>query len=316
MALSATDMSPQALAALLSFYADSGVEELCEEQAIDRFVQSAEIARARARGPRQAPPASAPATGGAEMQRPAPPRVERPGQASAAPATPIPQASQLTIPGEAAFEDSRVRAAGAATIADLRAALDGFTGCNLRHSAKTLVFADGNPEAEVMFIGEAPGREEDIQGAPFVGRAGQLLDRMLAAIGLDRDSAYITNMIPWRPPGNRTPAPHEIELCRPFIERHVTLAAPKIVVMLGNVASKSLLGTEKGILSLRGTWMEYKVGETAIPALPTLHPAYLLRNPAQKRLAWADLLSLRERLDALSAGPGGTSTDAPAPSGD
>ena len=153
-----------------------------------------------------------------------------------------------------------------------------------------------------MFIGEAPGREEDLQGLPFVGRAGQLLDRMLAAIGLDRQSAYITNMIPWRPPGNRTPAPHEIELCRPFIERHVALAGPKIVVMLGNVASKSLLGTDKGILSLRGTWMEYKFGGAAVPALPTLHPAYLLRNPAQKRLVWADLLSLQERIEQLASG--------------
>ncbi|KGF66964.1 DNA polymerase, partial [Hoeflea sp. BAL378] len=221
--------------------------------------------------------------------------------ASAAPMTPAPQASQLTIPGEAAFEDARALAAGASSIAELRAALDGFTGCNLRHSAKTLVFADGNPEAQVMFIGEAPGREEDIQGAPFVGRAGQLLDRMLAAIGLDRDTAYITNMIPWRPPGNRTPAPHEIELCRPFIERHVELAAPRIVVMLGNVASKALLGTDKGILSLRGTWMEYTAGGSPIPALPTLHPAYLLRNPAQKRLAWADLLSLQDRIERLGS---------------
>ena len=302
MAIPASDMSPQALAALLSFYADSGVEEVCEDAAIDRFEQSAAMAQSRAQAKPQRETAGAPASSGSQAQRPAP-QASRPGATVAAqPLTPAPQASQLTIPGEAAFEDARALAASATTIAELRAALDGFTGCNLRHSAKTLVFADGNPESDIMFIGEAPGREEDIQGAPFVGRAGQLLDRMLAAIGLTRETAYITNMIPWRPPGNRTPAPHEIELCRPFIERHVALAAPKIVVMLGNVASKSLLGTDKGILSLRGTWMEYQAGNARIPALPTLHPAYLLRNPAQKRLAWTDLLSLQQRIEMLNSG--------------
>jgi len=303
MAVSASDMNPQALAALLSFYADSGVDDLCEDAAIDRFEQSAALAQSRAKATPQRGVTAAPTEGDPRPQSPSKPALSRPGATVAAqPLTPAPQASQLTIPGEAAFEDARALAASATTIAELRAALDGFTGCNLRHSAKTLVFADGNPEADIMFIGEAPGREEDIQGAPFVGRAGQLLDRMLGAIGLSRETAYITNMIPWRPPGNRTPAPHEIELCRPFIERHVALAAPKIVVMLGNVASKSLLGTDKGILSLRGTWMEYQAGEARVPALPTLHPAYLLRNPAQKRLVWADLLSLQERIERFNSG--------------
>ncbi|MCY0094474.1 uracil-DNA glycosylase [Hoeflea ulvae] len=221
---------------------------------------------------------------------------------AAQPLAPAPQASQLTVPGEAAFESARSLAAAAGSIAELRAALDGFTGCNLRHSAKSLVFADGNPDADIMFIGEAPDREEDIQGAPFVGRPGQLLDRMLAAIGLNRDTVYVTTMIPWRPPGNRTPAAHEIELCRPFIERHVALAAPKIVVMLGNVASRSLLGTKEGILSVRGTWMDYKANDSTIPALPTLHPGYLLKYPAQKQLAWMDLLSLQARIEQLKAG--------------
>ena len=299
MATTASEINTGELAALLHFYAESGVAELCEDAAIDRFQQSAEILKARARPQPQRD--SAPAS-----QKPAPnqpaPAASLGRKPAAQPIAPAPQASQLTIPGEAAFEDARALAASATTIAELRTALDGFTGCNLRHSAKNLAFADGNPEADIMFIGEAPGREEDIQGTPFVGRAGQLLDRMLGAIGLSRDTAYITNMIPWRPPGNRTPAPHEIELCRPFIERHVALAAPKIVVMLGNVASKSLLGTDKGILSLRGTWMEYQSGEARVPALPTLHPAYLLRNPAQKRLVWADLLSLQERIEQLNSG--------------
>jgi uracil-DNA glycosylase family 4 len=300
---SATDLDPHALAALLHFYAESGVSELCEDVVIDRFEQSQQILQARNRPqPQAAPgpgvssahkpgPGSQPAAGAGIDRRTPPPAV-----------APARQASQLTIPGEAAFEDARALAAGAGTIAELRAALDGFTGCNLRHSAKTLVFADGNPEADVMFIGEAPGREEDLQAMPFVGRAGQLLDRMLAAIGLDRDTAYITNMIPWRPPGNRTPAAHEIELCRPFIERHIALAQPKVLVMLGNIASKSLLDTDKGILSVRGNWMDCKTGDRLTPALPTLHPAYLLRNPSQKRLAWADFLSLQARLEELGKG--------------
>ncbi|WP_412048570.1 uracil-DNA glycosylase [Hoeflea sp. Naph1] len=295
-------MNSAELAALLHFYADSGVGELCEDAPIDRFVQTAEALQARKR-PQPQTNAPAAVVHGQQPAAPTPqpaPSISR--KPAPQPLTPDPQASQLTVPGVAAFEQARALAASANSISELRAALDGFTGCNLRHSAKSLVFADGNPEAPVMFIGEAPGRDEDLQGAPFVGRAGQMLDRMLAAIGLDRDSAYITNMIPWRPPGNRTPAPHEIELCRPFIERHVALAAPKIVVMLGNVASKSLLNTDKGILSIRGNWMDYQVGDAPIPALPTLHPAYLLRNPAQKRFVWADLLSLQERLEALAAG--------------
>lgn len=309
MAHTASDITPQALAALLGFYAESGVDGLCEEVAIDRFAQSAEMAQSRKQNASR--DAQAPVTTGASSGKTAPDgsnarpspaaAAQRAPAASAAPASATPaQASQLTVPGEAVFKDARALAESANTIDELRATLEGFTGCNLRHSAKSLVFADGNPDADVMFIGEAPGREEDLQGTPFVGRAGQLLDRMLAAIGLDRGTAYITNMIPWRPPGNRTPAPHEIELCRPFIERHVTLAAPKIVVMLGNVATKSLLNTDKGILSLRGNWMEYMSGTTPVPAMPTLHPAYLLRNPAQKRLVWADLLALQQRLEEMN----------------
>lgn len=294
-------MDTAELAALLHFYADSGVAELCEDAAIDRFAQSTEILQARTK-PQPQSNMAAPVVAGQKPALNLPAQSASIGRKPAAqPIAPAPQASQLTIPGASAFEDARGLAASANSITELRAALAGFTGCNLRHSAKTLVFADGNPDADVMFIGEAPGREEDLQGTPFVGRAGQLLDRMLAAIGLSRDTAYITNIIPWRPPGNRTPAAHEIELCRPFVERHIALAKPKVLVMLGNIASKSLLDTDKGILSLRGTWMECKAGDTATPAMPTLHPAYLLRNPAQKRLAWADFLALQDRLEQLKA---------------
>src|SRR5690606_41650696 len=164
-----------------------------------------------------------------------------------------------------------------------------------------MVFADGNPQANVMFVGEAPGRDEDLEGKPFVGRSGQLLDRMLSAIGLDRSSAYISNVIPWRPPGNRAPTPQETEICRPFIERHIELVKPKVLVHLGGASAKTLLNTTEGILRLRGNWRIYSgAAGLEIPAMPTLHPAYLLRTPAHKRLAWRDFLEVKMKLRALS----------------
>ena len=176
-----------------------------------------------------------------------------------------------------------------------------FDGCNLKATAKGLVFADGNPEAELMLVGEAPGRDEDIEGLPFVGRSGQLLDRILAAIGRDRNSAYIANVIPWRPPGNRTPTPHETEICRPFIERQIELANPKVLVTLGGPSAGVLLGSATGIMKLRGNWREHTTpGGVRIPTMPTLHPAYLLRNPAHKKFAWRDFLEVRARLTALA----------------
>lgn len=186
------------------------------------------------------------------------------------------------------------------TLEALRTALAGFEGCELKRGAKSLVFADGNPQARVLLLGEAPGREEDIEGRPFVGKAGQLLDRMLAAIGLSRMSpdpaqaVYITNVLPWRPPQNRDPEPEEIALFRPFVERHIALVDPDVIVLLGNIPCQTLLG-RSGILRLRGGWT------TALgkPVLPMTHPAYLLRNGAAKREAWADLLSLKARLEGL-----------------
>ena len=175
--------------------------------------------------------------------------------------------------------------------------LAGFDGCNLKFTAKNLVFADGNPEAALMLVGEAPGRDEDIEGLPFVGRSGKLLDRMLAAIGLDRSSAYIANVIPWRPPGNRTPTPHETEICRPFIERQIELADPKVLVTLGGPSARCCSTPTEGILRLRGNWRVHRhAAGMDIPAMPTLHPAYLLRNPAHKKLAWRDFLEVKARL--------------------
>jgi DNA polymerase len=178
----------------------------------------------------------------------------------------------------------------------LRAALDRFDGCALRLTAKQLVFADGNPQARVMLVGEAPGAEEDREGLPFVGRAGKLLDRMLAAIELDRRAVYIANIVPWRPPGNRTPTPQEAATCMPFIRRQIELANPDVLVCLGGPATQTLLGVKEGITRVRGRWFDYDTGTRATRALATFHPAYLLRSPGAKRLAWRDFLAIRNAL--------------------
>jgi uracil-DNA glycosylase family 4 len=215
---------------------------------------------------------------------------------------PAPVARPVAVPDPPAAQDpvalARGLAAQAGTLAELSAALAGFDLCELKRGAKNTVFADGNPQARVLFLGEAPGREEDIEGRPFVGKAGQLLDRMLAAIGLSRAApdparaVYITNVLPWRPPQNRDPEPEEIALFRPFVERHIALVDPEVIVLLGNTPCLALLG-QKGILRLRGGWTQ----ALSKPVLPMTHPAYLLRNPAAKREAWADLLSLKARLE-------------------
>ena len=185
-----------------------------------------------------------------------------------------------------------------------------FDGCNLKFTAKSLVFSDGNPEAALMLVGEAPGRDEDIEGQPFVGRSGQLLDRILAAIGIDRSSAYIANVIPWRPPGNRTPTPQETEICRPFIERQIELANPKVLVTLGGPSAKVLLDTTEGMIKLRGNWRIHRTPSgKEIPVMPTLHPAYLLRNPAHKKLAWRDFLAVKDRLRGRVARPAKAALD-------
>jgi uracil-DNA glycosylase len=208
-----------------------------------------------------------------------------------------PPRAQPAMPAEAGTE---ALAAACADLAALRAAMQGFHGCTLRKGARNLVFADGNPRARVMVIGEAPGREEDIAGLPFVGRSGQLLDRMLAAIGLSRHAedpaaaAYITNVLPWRPPQNRDPSGDEVAMLLPFLFRHIELAAPEVLLLLGSPAARAVLATEQGVTRLRGRWHDWR----GIPTLATFHPAALLREGAKKREAWADLLTLRARLDA------------------
>ena len=209
-----------------------------------------------------------------------------------------PQSSPLQGKGGSLASSCEI-AAACHDLASLRQAMENFQGCALKTTAKHTVFADGNPKARIMLVGEAPGRDEDLQGLPFVGRSGQLLDRMLAAINLDRSQVYISNILPWRPPGNRTPTSAEIVMCLPFIERHIELASPDLLLLLGGISVKALFNASEGIMRLRGRWKLYHAGEREIPALATYHPAFLLRQPAQKRQAWQDLIALRARLDSL-----------------
>jgi DNA polymerase len=184
----------------------------------------------------------------------------------------------------------------AANLDDLRELLESFEGCALRNTATQLAFADGNPEGRLMFVGEAPGHEEDISGRPFVGRSGKLLDRMIEAIGLDRTKVYIANVVPWRPPGNRTPTPQETAICLPFIRRQIELANPDILVCLGGPSMQTLLGTKDGITRMRGRWFPFDTGTREIKAMATFHPAFLLRSPLQKRLSWRDFLAIKKAL--------------------
>lgn len=263
--------------AWLAWQVEMGADEALLEQPRDRLTGPAVEPAARAK-PR---PAAVPPSPGPDA-----PPVWRP------------EAARL-VSSEEALASARALAGAAGSLAELRAALERFEGCDLKKTATNLVFADGNPESRVMLLGEAPGADEDRQGRPFVGVSGQLLDRMLAAIGLDRGSVYISNILFWRPPGNRTPTPAEVAACLPFVERHVALVRPTHLLLLGALAAKTLTASNDGILKLRGRWFDLAPGDlpAPVPALATLHPAYLLRQPAQKRLAWRDLLSFRLALD-------------------
>ena len=257
---------------LLDFYAEAGVDALVGEEPVNRFA---------------AVEAPAPAIRTVRDVMPPPHRdANRPAPALA------PQALD-----EAAMA-ARAAAKSAKTLDELRGILEKFDGCALKTTATQLVFADGSPSARLMFVGEAPGRDEDIEGLPFVGRSGKLLDRMLAAIGLDRTSVYIANIVPWRPPGNRTPTPQESQICLPFILRQIELVDPDILVCLGGPSSQTLLGFTDGIMKTRGRWLTFNTGTRDIRAIATLHPAYLLRQPLHKRLAWRDFLAIRKALSS------------------
>jgi len=273
--------------AVLRWYDHAGVDECIGETAVDRFE-----ADSRKRAERQAaPPRPTP---------PPPPSAKRPARADPAQPTPHgPGPRPTAAPGEPPAEsqgNAAALASRAESLDTLRTALDTFDGCPLKITATNTVFGEGAADAALMVIGEAPGAEEDRQGRPFCGVSGRLLDDMLASIGYDRTNAYITNVVPWRPPGNRKPTPAEVSVCIPFIERHVALVAPRVLLLVGGLAASSLLGTNAGITRLRGRWETVQAGQHTIDAMPTFHPAYLLRNPEAKRLAWRDLLAVKARL--------------------
>lgn len=276
--------------AALTWLIEAGADEATAEEPINRF--------------RLGTPRESALAGGAPAEHkairpvaPPPPRElgQRGGSAGANMSA---EAVSLSTPAGAA----RALAAGCGTLDELRQALINFDGCgDLKRGAKNMVFADGNPGHGIMLIGEAPGRDEDEQGLPFVGRAGKLLDRMLAAIGLDRSKVYITNVLNWRPPQNREPSPEEAAACLPFLHRHIALAQPKLIVLLGAVSVRHVLGLNEGIMRARGRWETYQNPQLGhpVPVMPTLHPAFLLRQPGAKRLVWRDLLTILDKMEQL-----------------
>ncbi len=258
---------------LLAFYVESGVDVALDDVPANRFADPAMTAAIESAAP---PPARAKIEA-----RPAAPAVASPA------APPLP---------EEAIMAARAAARAATSLDALRQIMSAFEGCALRTTAKQLVFGDGSPTARLMFVGEAPGFEEDQTGVPFVGKSGQLLDKMLGAIGIARADVYIANIVPWRPPGNRDPSIHETQICLPFIQRQIELVDPQVLVCLGKPSTATLLGVTDGIRRTRGRWFTYKADTRDIRAMPTYHPAYLLRTPIEKRLAWRDFLAIRKAL--------------------
>lgn len=269
---------------LLQWYIDMGVDIATSETPANWFAQSENSQSLRPPADRQERPDRQPTM-------PVTPALPPKGKVGPRPGAEMPMAP------DAAVMASREKARSAASLDELRETLAKFDGCGLKATAKNMCFARGSVEANIMFIGEAPGRDEDLQGLPFVGRAGQLLDKMLASIGLSEETAYITNIVYWRPPGNRTPTPQESQVCRPFLERQIELIDPKIIVFLGGAAAKQMFNTTEGIMRMRGKWRTYSTGERDYKAIATLHPAYLLRTPVAKRHVWRDLLKIKLALE-------------------
>ena len=296
-AMSVDETTRKAAGRILAWYEAMGVDAALEEQPLDWLARadaapgrcsSRSFLRAGTPSPSADPSAPRPAADAG----PAPPR-----QAYAPPAPIAKPARQFPARAPAASERGRRRRPpGARTLAELGAMLGRFEGCGLKATAKNLCFYRGAERASLMIVGEAPGREEDLEGKPFVGRAGQLLDKMLAAIGMGEADVHITNIVYWRPPGNRTPTPQEALACRPFLERQIALVAPKVVLALGGAAAKQLFDVADGIMRIRGKWRELDMGGHKAQAMATLHPAYLLRTPAAKGMAWRDLLAVKAAL--------------------
>ncbi len=285
--IQASELDPAELAALLAFYAEAGVEFMLEDEPVDRFAEFEQQKQARAQRPAQA----AAAQGG---QAPGAPPVQR-----NAPAAPPKPTAPILLPDAEAIAEAKRLALSARDMETLREAILGFEHCNLKRGAKQTLFASGNPDTGIMVVGAVPGADEDRDGTPFAGKAGELLDRMLASIGLDRGKVMLVNALPWRPPGNRSPYAAEMEICKPFLERQIELSSPKAVLILGNFATRYLLDGNAAIHLARGQWRDLKAGEHIVPALPSLHPQDLLLAPANKRLAWQDLLAFRMKLSEL-----------------
>jgi uracil-DNA glycosylase family 4 len=288
-------MSPEHQQAreLLAFYVDAGADALIGEEPVDRMAETPPPER----GTTDSGTIGVGGSGQRAPDDPSPDRFPRSGPPVSGEGKFRPPAAAPASP-EVAVMAAREAARSAQTLDDLRTLFAAFEGCALRATATQLVFADGNPQSRVMFVGEAPGYDEDVSGRPFVGRSGKLLDLMMAAVGLDRTSVYIANVVPWRPPGNRTPTPQETAICLPFIRRQIELANPDVVVCLGGPAMQTLLGIKEGITRTRGRWFAYDTGTREIRALATFHPAFLLRSPLQKRFAWRDFLALKKALAA------------------
>lgn len=291
--------------AALRWQVEAGADEAIAETPVDRFASSEAAKPDPATAPAAIATTLATALAAAPSPSVAPPAPAAPRASAAILQAPTYSATPGAQSGEA-LQSASALAAAANSLDELRAALIAFDGCALKKTATNLVFADGNPAARVMFIGEAPGADEDRQGLPFVGVSGQLLDRMIGHIGLSRaESAYITNVLFWRPPGNRTPTPGEIGACLPFVERHIELVNPALIVLVGGIAAKNMLARSEGITRLRGQWHSYETPRMShpVPIIATFHPAYLLRSPGQKREAWRDLLAIQAKMDALGIAP-------------
>jgi len=292
--MTASYQSNDELLSALKWQADIGIDCALSDTAIGLYA---------AETPKMPPPSAAPISAHLPQNRPLITSQATPPKAPSATPHATFQATEYAE-NPASISDSLDRGesgdlSALTTLVDLKSALQAFDGCALKKTASNLVFADGNPAADIMLIGEAPGRDEDRMGLPFVGGAGQLLDKMLKSIGMDRQNVYITNILPWRPPGNRTPSPEETQLLWPFLRRHIQLKAPKIIFALGGSSAKLLLNTQTGILKLRGQMQEIDFsdagdGSLLIPVLPSLHPAYLLRAPNMKKQAFLDLLQLQK----------------------
>lgn len=291
-----TEPNQEMLAALLEWTLAMGADAAVADEATDWLAEGRDppgLGFAFAGGD--------PAAGIAARTTPLQPeRSPRPAPAQGArqPAQPIAAPVRKFAPAapDVAVGAARAAARNAASLVDLQKALETFDGCGLKATAKNLCFYRGAAQAPVMIIGEAPGRDEDIEGRPFVGRAGQLLDRMITAAGWSETDVHITNIVYWRPPGNRTPTPQEAEICRPFLERQIELVAPRVLLLMGGAASKQILRSDEGILKIRGRWQTLEFGNLKVPVIATLHPAYLLRTPIAKRQAWRDILAVNETL--------------------